>query len=430
MALFWALAAAMVALALGFVLVPLLRPRHAAQVDRDQLNIAVIKQQLAELEADLANGKLGPSEYQAARTDLEKELLYDLSQDGGPAGGAGCPHRGRWVAAALAVVLPLSAGVLYKYLGAYPRAGAMQQARSGTEGAAGQGLPSVEQMVNTLAERLRRQPDDPQGWEMLGRSYIVLERHAEAAEAYRKAVALTGAKDPGLLANYAEALALAHGGSLAGRPAELIDQALALQPRHPKALWLNGYLAYQQGDLKKAIATWEQLVGLLPSGSGEAQQVQDNIRQARTRLGEPGGTQAASGGGGAQAAAATPQGPSKAATDSKAIRTQVRLAPDLQGRVSPGDTVFIYARAMDGPRMPLAIVRKQVSDLPLTLTLDDSQAMSPAMSLSRFPRVSLEARISRSGNAMTQSGDLKGVVQPVSPGQKEVVQLTIDEVVP
>jgi cytochrome c-type biogenesis protein CcmH len=424
MGLFWALAAAMVALALGFVLVPLLRPRHTAQVDRDQLNIAVIKQQLAELEADLDNGKLEPSEYEAARTDLEKELLYDLSEGGDARPHAGAQGRGRWVAAALVVALPLSAGALYKYLGAYPRAGAVQQAQAGGTGASEQALPSVEQMVGTLAERLRRQPDDPQGWEMLGRSYTALERHAEAAEAYRKAVELTGAKDPGLLANYAEALALAHGGALAGQPAELIAQALALQPRHPKALWLDGYIAYQKGDLQQAITTWEQLVALFPQGSGEAQQVQDNIRQARAQLSEAGGAQAA-------AAPPAPERRGEATGGpAKTLLTRVRLAPALKDRASPGDTVFIYARAIDGPRMPLAIVRKQVADLPLTVTLDDSLAMSPAMTLSRFPQVSLEARISRSGNAMAQSGDLKGTVQPVSPGQKEPVQLTIDEIVP
>jgi cytochrome c-type biogenesis protein CcmH len=427
MGLFWALAAGMVALALGFVLIPLLRPGRGDPMDRDQLNIAVIKQQLAELETDLANGKLEPAEYEAARTDLERELLYDLSEgeDKGPRAGA--RSRGRWVAAVLAVALPVTAGTLYRYLGAYPRASAVQQAQvgAGTEGDPGQALPSVEQMVGALAARLRRQPDDPQGWEMLGRSYSVLERHAEAAEAYRKAVELTGAKDPGLLANYAEALALAHGGALTGQPAALIAQALALQPRHPKALWLNGYIAYQKGDLKQAIATWEQLAGLLPKGSGEAQQIQDNIRQARAQLGAPGAAQAA-----APAAAPEQGGEEAIGGPAKAIRTQVRLAPDLKGRVSPGDTVFIYARAIDGPRMPLAIVRKQVADLPLTLTLDDSLAMTPAMTLSRFPHVSLEARVSKSGNAMAQSGDLKGSIQPVSPGQKAVVRLTIDQVVP
>ncbi len=432
MALFWILAAAMVVVALGFVLLPFLKRGTSQTVNQDELNVAVIKQELAELETDLQNGKLESSEYEAARTDLEKELLYDVPTPDRQAAHSTGANSGRWASVVLIFSVPIISVLLYQHLGSSQLIPILQSKNQTTDsGAATQAnaeLPSLDVMVAKLDERLRQQPNDPEGWKMLGRSYVILERYNEAAEAYENLNRLTQGKDAGVLADYAETLALIHGGKLAGKPAELIRTALTLEPRNPKALWLNGYVHFQREDFKGAIQQWTQLTAIYPEGSEEATQLNQNIQQARQRLGtttvptaQPPET---------TTDAVVTKGGADPLSSSSAIRTQVTLAGKLIDRASPDDTVFIFARAMNGPRMPLAIIRKQVKDLPITIQLDDSQAMSPAMVLSGFEEVAVGARVSKTGNAIPQSGDLQGTVMPVSPGQQEIVQLTIDSIVP
>ena len=431
MALFWVLATIMVVIALGFVLLPFLKRGSPQSVDQDELNIAVIKQELAELDTDLEIGKLDPAEYEAARKDLAKELLYDVSEPDGQSSRDASASSGRWAAGIFVVGIPLAAVLLYQHLGSSQLIPILQS-QGGPGGSTttqdGSQQPSLDVMVAKLAERLRQQPDDPEGWQMLGRTYVILERYDEAAEAYENLNRLTEGKDPTVLANYAETLALIHGGKLAGKPAELIQTALTLQPRNPKALWLNGYVLFQQEDFSGAIRQWTQLTELYPEGSDEITQIEENIKQARQRMGMAAETQAQPPEVDTKATASKDD--SSASPAARAIRTQVTLAGKLIDRASPDDTVFIFARAMDGPRMPLAIVRKQVKDLPITIRLDDSLAMSPAMVLSGFDEVVVGARISKTGNAIPQSGDLQGTVMPVSPGQKDIVQLTIDSVLP
>ncbi len=430
MPLFWIITGLLTAAAIAFVLVPLLRSRDTTStVDRDTLNVELIRQQLKELRDDLETGELETAEYEKARTDLEKELLYELQGEDGrrPAGPSG---RGRWVAPVILVTVPALAFVLYWQLGAYPVASRLQagQVATASEGAtAGQGLPSIEEMAARLAQRLQQDPTNSEGWRMLGKTYSVLKRYPEAAAALEKANALTDGKDPEILADYAEALALAQGGGIAGRPAELLAAALTLDPDSIKALWLTGYQAYQAHDIPRAVATWQRLAALFPPDSAEATRIQQVIAEAQ------GKTRPEAAGAGRQQAASTPQGTGQqpaAAAAGKSLSLHVTLDEGLQDKVNPDDTVFVFARAAQGPRMPLAIVRKQVRDLPLDVVLDDSMAMSPAMSLSRFPQVSVEARVSRSGNAMTESGDLRGAVDSATPGQSGTVQVTIDTVVP
>lgn len=423
MMLFWILVTAMVAMAVSFVVVPMLRHKHSVSTSRDELNIAVIKQQLAELQADLDNGKLEREAFEAARIDLEKELLYDVCEANGAVVRVSA-KRGRWAAGVLAVAIPVTAVLLYQQLGS-SKLIALAQSQANIEQAQDQ-EPSVAEMVERLAQRLQQRPEDLKGWQMLARSYYVLQRYGAAAEAYARAAALDGGKDPDILAGYAEALALAHDGRLAGKPSELLAKALALQPRNPRALWLNGYRYYQGGDYRKAIRQWELLAQLVPADSQEAAQIQQGIQDARAQLREPATATPEP----AQAAPPAARSKAKAPVKDKAIQVKVALADDLKNEVSSDNTVFIFARAVNGPRMPLAVVRKRVSELPATLTLDDASAISPQLTLSGFSEVVLEARVSKSGNAIAQSGDLRGAVKPVTPGQVEVVELTIDSVVP
>jgi len=281
-------------------------------------------------------------------------------------------------------------------------------------------------MVNKLAERMRSQPDDRKGWVMLARSYVVLKRYDEAVDAYRNILRL-GGESPELLADYADALAMSAGGRFTPETGELLTRALAAQPDNVKALWLAGHWKNQEGDYTAAIEYWQQAAAQLPADGEDAAVIALQIARAREQLGLP-PQAAAQQVAGAAAAVAPVETP--AATPPAAIQVSVSLDPQLASQVKPDDTVFVFARATQGPRMPLAIVRKQVRDLPLKVSLDDSLAMSPAMVLSKFPEVSVGARISRSGNAIPQSGDLQGSKSPVAVGKDLSVAVTIDSRVP
>jgi cytochrome c-type biogenesis protein CcmH len=260
----------------------------------------------------------------------------------------------------------------------------------------------IEAMINGLTARLKDKPEDVEGWAMLGRSLMVLGRHEQAVPALQKAVALRG-DDAVLLTEYADALAVVNGRKLDGEPSRLVEQALKIDPNNLKALMLAGVHAFQRQDAAQALQHWEKIVQLAP-GSELAQQIQSGIDKARAMAG-----------GGVSAAPAASSATTAAATGTSVSGT-VTLAPALAAKARPDDTVFVFARAAEGARMPLAILRKQVKDLPLAFTLDDSMAMSPAAKLSSTPRVVVGARVSASGNAMPQAGDLQGFSAPVAPG--------------
>ena len=274
----------------------------------------------------------------------------------------------------------------------------------------------VEAMVQGLAVRLKERPDDVEGWAMLGRSYAALERHAQAVPAFQRALALRP-RDANLMADYADALAVVAGGSLQGEPSQIIDRALQIEPANIKLLALAGAAAFARQDFAGALRHWDMLVGLAPEGD-YAQQLRAGIAAARERLAGP-----AAGAGSASVAPAAVAPPPTAAS---AVSGEVRLSPTLAAKAAPGDTVFIFARAAEGPRMPLAILRKQVKDLPLRFTLDDSMAMSPAARLSSAARVVVGARISKSGDAMPRAGDLQGLSAPVAPGSAQASGLRIE----
>jgi cytochrome c-type biogenesis protein CcmH len=257
----------------------------------------------------------------------------------------------------------------------------------------------IEAMTQKLADRLKQQPDDPTGWAMLGRSYAVLGRHADALPAFKQAVALKPA-DPNLLADYADALAVVNGRNLEGEPSQLIARALEIDPNNLKALSLAGTAAYLRKDFTGALRHWDKLAQVAPD-SDFVRQIQRGIDEARRQAGVP-----------APMAQATTPGTAARAS----VSGTVTLAKQLAAKASPEDTVFVFARAAEGSRVPLAILRKQVKDLPLKFTLDDSMAMSPSAKLSGSPKVIVGARISKSGGALAQPGDLQGLSAPVTLG--------------
>ena len=324
------------------------------------------------------------------------------------------------LAAALAVFVFGVAGGGYVWLGAPglldagPGSGAVAAAGGDADAASrAQATEQIAAMVEQLAERLKTRPDDAQGWQMLARAYAALGRHPQAVEAFRKATQLRP-DDATLLADFAFALVMANNRSFDGEPAQLVERALKVDPKNTRALALAGSAAFSRKDYPAAVRYWERLAKVEPADSPFAEQIRNSIAQARQMAGMPAAANSVADGAAATTAATAPAAASAAA--GAQVSGTVSLAQQLKGRVDPDDTVFVYARAVDGPRMPLAIIRKRVRDLPFQFTLDDSMAMSPAAKLSGVSSVVVGARISKSGNAMPQSGDLQGLAPAVAVG--------------
>jgi cytochrome c-type biogenesis protein CcmH len=284
-------------------------------------------------------------------------------------------------------------------------------------------------MIETLAEKMKANPDDPNGWVLLGRSYLKLGRYDDSAAAFAEA-AKRMPEVAALLADQAEAIAMAQGKSLAGRPSELLKRALALDPNDPKTVAMSGAAAAERKDFDGAIKLYTHLKSLVQPGSEDAQQ----IDQAIAELGAMKNGKAAPSVAAASAATPVPAAPAAAAAAPSGaaggnVSGRVEIDPKLGAKMAPGDKLFIYARNAEGSRMPLAILQASAGDLPKTFTLTDAMAMTPAQTISMAKSVVVEARVSKSGNAMAQSGDLRGSSAPLSPGATNV-RIVIDQVVP
>lgn len=441
MIIFWILAAGLTGLAVLFIVWPLLRVTTADTApSQGQLNLEVFRRRRDELDGDLAAGVLVQEQYDAARKDLERELLYDLGGDADAAPGevAASPRAGDARAPILALILgvalPVAAVLAYLQLGNQGVIPRIEAAGAATGEAAtdAQATQSLEVLAQGLAERMQTTPDNLDGWLMLGRTYFAIGQPAKGLEALERAYQLAP-EQAGVLAAYAEALGANAGNRLSGRPAELIGTALRLEPTNPNARWLAGMLAYQEGRFTAAVQTWQGLLSELDPAGQEAQQLGAMIAEAQGRAGPPSAaTEAPAPSAGTAAPAPAVAGPAGTAAGDTGARIQVRvsLAPALAAQAAPDDTVFVFARAPAGPPMPLAVQRLKVADLPATLTLDDSMAVMPALRLSGFPEVLVGARISKSGQATPGPGDLEGQTGPVKASGGPAVTVAIDRVRP
>jgi cytochrome c-type biogenesis protein CcmH len=413
---FWVYAALLTAMALAILVAPLVRNRagNRASISRDASNLTVFRDQLTELDADLAAGNIGKEQWEAARTDLQRGLLEDTGTS--EASAAGPAMDSRWVAIAVALAVPICSVSFYLILGNPQglnpkRADAAQAQASPHELSQGQ----IETMAASLAQRLESNPDDIEGWVMLARTYSALGRFDQAVAAYAKAEARfpTNAQ---LLADYADSLAMAQGQTLRGKPEALIQRALAADSNNLKALALAGSVEFEKQDFAKAAEYWRRILPLLPADSEMGNSVRASIKEAEDKQG--GAPRLPTSVAKAEQAdqAKPPEVPKPAAAKSERLSGTIRLAPALAARAAPDDTVFVLARPAQGSRMPLAAVRVKVKDLPLDFSFDDSMAMSPAAKLSDFSSVVVAARVTKSGNVVPQAGDLEGVSQPVHPG--------------
>ncbi|PWB58429.1 MAG: c-type cytochrome biogenesis protein CcmI [Nitrosomonadales bacterium] len=418
--LFWAIFLLLLGIALAAVLPPLLRRNaRSAQVDRKAANIAIYHDQLAELKADLDAGELDPQQYEDARLEIEKRLSEDVPVESAPVSAS---QTGRGVGYALAGGIPLLAIGIYVFLG-NPDAAMMRP--SPPPAMAEPGQHEAAPMIAALEARLKSNPDDVAGWNMLARSYGATGQFGEAVRVYARLTELLP-DDSGILADYADAFAMMQGGKLQGKPLELINKALKLNPQEGKALNLAGSAAYQAKDFSRAAEYWRSLLKLIPPDDPYANEIRAAIQDA-------GKAASLSGLDNLSAVGANASGvkeETKAqAGPAASISGTVSVSGDLAGKFAPGDTVFIYAQAPQGPKMPIASLKITAGQLPYRFTLDDSLAMTPNDRLSNHAEVMVSARVSKSGQAMTQSGDLLGRAGSVKPGQQDVA-IVIDRVLP
>jgi cytochrome c-type biogenesis protein CcmH len=431
------LLAAIVLLAIGlsFILWPLLGRRGKPGARRAAAIVSVYRDQFHELEAERKGGTVDAAQFEQNKRELERRLLEEVATtDSGPAPAPRATLTAILLGA-LVLVLPI---LLYMQLGTPEALAPAGEAGGGDAQASGQAQggakpltnDQVQKMIKGLVAATKQNPGDGDAWAMLARSYAYTRQFPQAVDAYAKAAELKPT-DARLFADYADAMAMINNQRLDGEPMKLIAKALALDPKDVKALALAGTDAFDHKDYHKAASLWEHALAAAPNDPEFSKTLQTSIAEAHQLAGDkptPAPVLAS------DAQAAEPEAPAGAGAaaanaGSAVVRGQVKLAPALAAKAAPTDTVFVFARAAQGPRMPLALMRRQVKDLPIQFALDDTMAMMPDLTLSKYSPVVIGARVSKSGNAIAASGDLQGFSKPVKVGSSGI-DVEIDQVVP
>jgi cytochrome c-type biogenesis protein CcmH len=415
--LFWIAAVVCVVIALAFVLPPLLRKKAGeAKAARRDINIAVYRDQMKEMEADRANGLLSEDQFQTAKLELEARLAEDaLAKEAVDT----TPVRvgGRKLGFSLAAVLPAAAFGLYFLLGNPAALTAIAEAQANPNPNAVPGEHDIMKMIQQVEEKTRQDPNDGQAWTILAKTYSAVGHWPEALNAWEKAIKLRP-EEPAVMTGYAEALAITNNRVLEGKPMELVLKALEKDPNDIKGLELAGIGSFQQKSYAKAAFYFKQLHKLLPPESPYAQDILGAQKEAENMV-----KSALTGMDDLSAQGADSAKPAAAGAT---IQGSVDIAPALKAKVSDKDVVFLFARAGQGGA-PVAAIRATAGKFPLEFELNDSMAMSAENRLSNFKEVTLTARVAKSGDVKGAAGDLEGTAKLVKVGAKDV-KLVIDTV--
>jgi cytochrome c-type biogenesis protein CcmH len=381
-------------LVLILLLRPFLFPGKVVPTSRRQMNAAIYREELDKLEAERAAGLITSADYEISHAEMRQRLFQDTNEEDDHA-TLGSTKK---TAIALFLFVAILSSGLYFVLGDVSRVAQINTENPMTQ-------EGVEKMVNEFALKMEKDPSNLKGWAMLARSYRILGRNEDAAKAYARAGNFVDS-DPQLLADYADALATNANGNFSGKPLSLINQALKLDPNNLMALWLSGSAAFSSGNYRSAVQTWEKLATQLPPNSEDLKAIEGSIAEARSK------------GGLSAKVAVAPSG--------KGISGQIELSNDLKSKVNAGDTVLVIARKV-GERMPVAVLKTSVAQFPMRFVLNDTLAMNPSVPLSQLKEVSVEVRISKTGMAKPEPGDLISTVQTIQVGT-ENARLLVDQV--
>jgi cytochrome c-type biogenesis protein CcmH len=387
-------------LILVLLLRPFFFPAKESATSRRQMNAAIYREELDKLEADRLSGVVDSANYEQVHAEMRQRLFQDTDEADDHA-VLGSPKK-TIIGISIFVVI-LSTG-LYFSLGDVFRIADMNDAKPLAQ-------EGVEKMVTEFASKMEKDPDNLQGWAMLARSYRILGRNSDAAKAYARAGSFVDA-DPQLLADYADTLAANANGSFAGKPLQLINKALALDPNNLLALWLSGTADFNVQNYKGAVQSWEKLAKQLPADSNEARTIAASIAEARSK-------------GGLAPASAPASAP---LMSNQGVSGQIEITPDLKAKIKAGDVLMVIARK-PGERMPVAVLKTAITAFPMQFVLNDALAMSPTALISQLPEVLIEVRISKTGMAMPESGDLISQPQTIKVGASNA-RLIIDQVRP
>jgi cytochrome c-type biogenesis protein CcmH len=381
-------------LVLLLLLRPFLFPAKVQATSRRQMNAAIYREELDKLEAERNTGLITEADYEIAHAEMRQRLFQDTNEEDDLATLGSTKKTA--IGICIFIVL-ISSGLYFSFGDVYRVAQKNSETPMNQEG--------VEKMVTEFAAKMEKDPSNLQGWVMLARSYRILGRNEDAVKAYERAGSFVDS-DPQLLADYADTLAANANGNFAGKPLSLINQALKLDPNNLMALWLSGTAAFSTGNYRSAVQTWEKLASQLPPNSEEIKMIEGSIAEARSK------------GGLAPKAAII--------SSAKAISGQIELASDMKSKVKQGDTVMVIARQV-GERMPVAVLKIPVAQFPMSFVLNDALAMNPNAPLSKLTEVSIEVRISKTGMAKPETGDLISAAKTIKVGA-ENVRLLVDQV--
>jgi cytochrome c-type biogenesis protein CcmH len=399
---FWLAAGLLLLIALGFLLIPVLRERRAQQEeDRTALNVALYEERLAELQVQQAEDVLSRAQLDSAQAEAARELLADTESPQPKIS----KRLGKGGPAVIALLVPVLAMGMYLHFGASDKVELTSELATPPT--------SVEDMTQRLERVVAAQPDSAQGLFFLGRAYMSQNRPADAARIFERTAAVAG-REPQLLGQWAQALYFAAGKKWSAQIQALTDEALKADPKEVTSLGLLGISAFEGKRYQDAIDYWQRLLVQLPADDGSRAPLQGGIDQAKARLLASGGQVAA--------VAASPD--AAKAPNTVGIKVRVELGDALKAKVQAGDSVFIFARATKGPPIPLAVKRLTVADLPVTVDLGDADAMRPDLKLSSYPEVQLMARVSRAGQPV--KGEWIGRGAPLASDTTAMQHLTID----
>ena len=401
--MFILLASILILMALLFVFLPLFSKRTITNVDRQSENLQATRQQIKDIEKDLENDLIATDQLDLIREEAENTLLLEMQESDKPVGRQRSKRFNILTAIVLTVFIPVTALLVYLSVGS-PSALIEESQQFASEN----GQPSLEQLVEKLEQRLAQQPNDEQGWLVLAQTNMMMQRYDHAVKAMEKLYQLNS-ESADVLARYADSLTMANNGRFDDQAKSLISSALDIDPNHVHALWLAGVNAYQDERYESAIQTLEKARSNMTDSENLAQ-VEEIISAAKQRLNE--------------SSSGTELG-----DDTITMAVSVNVDASLADEFNLEDSVFVFAKAANGPPMPLAVSKHKASELPLTVTLSDAMAMIPELTLSSFDQVVISARISAFDQPIAQAGDLQGESSIINPSQVSEIEITINQVV-